>query len=167
MSRELLRRGLVVVRKASKFWRSANVQDYGLGVYWKWMGIGTLWGSCEVMDVIVAVFPLNRFTVSYGYVLLLEKFGKECWEFCILFMVNICTRGVLWDGEGLWKIYRGQYEAITGELNVVFRKQQHFRELWTKTGIFTSFGERMKWRYAPSRCLFPHANYGRSSILDV
>ena len=24
---------------------------------------------------------------------------------------------------------RGQYEAITGELDVVFRKQQHFREM--------------------------------------
>mgnify|MGYP006889224167 CR=1 FL=1 len=27
---------------------------------------------------------------------------------------------------------RGQYEAITGEPDVVFRKQQHFREMWTK-----------------------------------
>ena len=27
---------------------------------------------------------------------------------------------------------RGQYEAIIGELDVVFRKQQHFREMWTK-----------------------------------
>ena len=27
---------------------------------------------------------------------------------------------------------RGQYEAIIGEPDVVFRKQQHFREMWTK-----------------------------------
>ena len=25
---------------------------------------------------------------------------------------------------------RGQYEAISGEYDVVFRKQQHFREMW-------------------------------------
>ena len=25
-----------------------------------------------------------------------------------------------------------QYQAITGEPDVVFRKQQHFREMWTK-----------------------------------
>ena len=34
---------------------------------------------------------------------------------------------------------RGQYEAITGEHDV-FRKQQHFREMWTKAKVFTSFG---------------------------
>ena len=39
---------------------------------------------------------------------------------------------------------RGQYEAITGEPDVVFRKQQHFRVMWTKTKVFTSFGERIK-----------------------
>ena len=27
---------------------------------------------------------------------------------------------------------RGQYEAIHGEPNVVFRKQQHFQEIWKK-----------------------------------
>ena len=48
---------------------------------------------------------------------------------------------------------RGQYEAITGEPNVVFRKQ-HFREMWTKAKVFTSFGERIKWRYAPPRSVF-------------
>ena len=50
---------------------------------------------------------------------------------------------------------RGQYEAITSELDVVFRKQQHFREMWTKLEVCTSFGERIKWIYAPPRCLFP------------
>ena len=27
-------------------------------------------------------------------------------------------------------IMRDQYDAITGESNVLFRKQQHFREMW-------------------------------------
>ena len=44
---------------------------------------------------------------------------------------------------------RGQYEAITGELEVVIRKQQQFQEIWKKAMVFTSFGERIKWRYAP------------------
>ena len=35
---------------------------------------------------------------------------------------------------------RGQYEAITGELDVVFHKQQHFREMWKKAKVFTLFG---------------------------
>ena len=50
---------------------------------------------------------------------------------------------------------RGQYEAITGEPEVVIRKQQKFREIWKKAEVFTSFGERIKWTYAPSRWLFP------------
>ena len=50
---------------------------------------------------------------------------------------------------------RGQYEAITGEPNVVFHKQQHFKEMSTKTKVFTYFVERMRWRYAPPRWLFP------------
>jgi hypothetical protein len=45
---------------------------------------------------------------------------------------------------------RGQYDAITGEPEVVIRKQQ-FREVWKKAEVFTSFGERIKWRYAPPR----------------
>ena len=45
---------------------------------------------------------------------------------------------------------RGQYQAITGELEVVIRKQQ-FREVWKKAKVFTAFGERIKWRYAPPR----------------
>ena len=39
---------------------------------------------------------------------------------------------------------RSQYEAITSEPDVVFRKQQHFREMWKKAKAFTSFGERIK-----------------------
>ena len=50
---------------------------------------------------------------------------------------------------------RGQYEAITGETEVVFCKQQHFREIWRKAKVFTSFGGRIKWRYAPPGWLFP------------
>ena len=46
---------------------------------------------------------------------------------------------------------RGKYEAITLEPDIVFRKQQHFREMWTKVEVFTSFEERIKWRYAPPR----------------
>ena len=50
---------------------------------------------------------------------------------------------------------RGQYEAIIiGELEVVFHKQQHFREIWRKA-VFTYFGETIKWRYAPPRWLLP------------
>ena len=44
---------------------------------------------------------------------------------------------------------RGQCEAITDEPIVVFHKQQQFRETWKKVEDFTSFGERIKWRYAP------------------
>ena len=51
---------------------------------------------------------------------------------------------------------RGQYEAITGEPNVVFRKHQHFIEMWKKAEVFTSFGDRIKWRYALLRWLFLH-----------
>ena len=61
----------------------------------------------------------------------------------------------------MWEIWlmilhtlRGQYEAITGEHEVVIRKQQQFREFWTKAEVFTSFGERIKWRYAPPSWLF-------------
>ena len=50
---------------------------------------------------------------------------------------------------------RGQYEAIHGEPDVVFRKQQQFREIWKKAEVFTYFGDRIKWRYAPPRWLFP------------
>ena len=50
---------------------------------------------------------------------------------------------------------RGQYEAIHGEPDVVFRKQQQFREIWKKAEIFSYFGDRMKWRYAPPKWLFP------------
>ena len=46
---------------------------------------------------------------------------------------------------------RGQYEAIHGEPDVVFRKQQQFREIWKKAQVFTFFGDRIKWRYAPPR----------------
>ena len=50
---------------------------------------------------------------------------------------------------------RGQYEAITSEHNVVFRKIQHFKEMWTKAKVFTSFRERIEWRYAPPRWIYP------------
>ena len=50
---------------------------------------------------------------------------------------------------------RGQYDAILGELDVVFHKQQYFREIWKKAEVFTFFGERIKWRYSPPRWLFP------------
>ena len=32
---------------------------------------------------------------------------------------------------------RGQYAAITGEPEVIFRKQQHFQEIWKKAKVFT------------------------------
>ena len=38
---------------------------------------------------------------------------------------------------------RGEYEAKTSEPNVVFCKQHYFREMWTKTKVFTFFWERM------------------------
>ena len=46
---------------------------------------------------------------------------------------------------------RGQYEAITGEPDVVIHKQQQFREIWKMAEVFTSFGAGIKWRYAPPR----------------
>ena len=55
---------------------------------------------------------------------------------------------------------RGKYEAIIGELEVVFRKQQHIREIWKKAKVFTYFGERIKWRYAPPRWFFPIMHEG-------
>ena len=51
----------------------------------------------------------------------------------------------------LLRTLRGQYEAMTGEHDVVFCKQQHFIEIWTKAKVFSSFGQRIKWRYAPLR----------------
>ena len=50
---------------------------------------------------------------------------------------------------------RGQYDAIIGEPEVVIRRQQNFREIWKNAEVFISFGERIKWRYAPPRWLFP------------
>ena len=52
---------------------------------------------------------------------------------------------------------RGQYDAIVGEPEVVIRKQQQFRKIWQYVEVFTSFGERIKSRYAPPRWLFPPA----------
>ena len=49
----------------------------------------------------------------------------------------------------------GQYEAIHGEVDVVFRKQPHFREIWKKVEVFAFLGDKIKWRYAPPRWLFP------------
>ena len=60
-----------------------------------------------------------------------------------------------------------QCEAISGEPHVVFRKQQHFREMRTKEEIFSSFRERIKWRYSPPRWLIPPSHYERILILDV
>ena len=50
---------------------------------------------------------------------------------------------------------RGQYEAIHDELDIVFRKQQQFREIWKKVEILSYFGDRMRGRYAPPKWLFP------------
>ena len=50
---------------------------------------------------------------------------------------------------------RGQYDAIIGEPEVLIRRQQQFREIWKNVEVFISFGERIKWRYAPPRWLFP------------
>ena len=63
----------------------------------------------------------------------------------------------------------GQYEAIIGELDVVFHKQQHFREMWKKVEVFTSFGERIKWRIeiCSTKIAFSAPRLGRTSILDV
>ena len=49
---------------------------------------------------------------------------------------------------------RGQHESIHGELAVVFCKQQ-VREIWKKAEVFPYFGDKIKWRYAPPKCLFP------------
>ena len=49
---------------------------------------------------------------------------------------------------------RGQYKAKTSDPDVVFRKQQHFLEMWTKEKVFTSFVERMKQRYPPVGWIF-------------
>ena len=50
---------------------------------------------------------------------------------------------------------RGQYEATHGEPDVVFRKQQQFREIWKKAiQVFTFLGDKINWRYAPPKCLF-------------
>ena len=103
-----------------QFCRSGNVQDSWLGAYWKWLwamqipkkvvlfrwllvhyGIPVkswMWGHRHDLKCGSCVFILNMFTVSYGYVLFLEQFGKEGWEFSILFMV-------MSDGEGLLKKY--------------------------------------------------------------
>ena len=62
----------------------------------------------------------------------------------------------------------GQYEAITDELYVAFRKQQHFREMWTKAKVFTSFGERIcKVEICSTQGDFSRPHYGRIPILDV
>ena len=50
---------------------------------------------------------------------------------------------------------RGQNDAIIGEPEVVIRRQQQFQEIWKNAEVFISFGERIKWRYAPPRWLFP------------
>ena len=49
---------------------------------------------------------------------------------------------------------RGQYEAITCEPNLVFSKQQHFREVWTKLEVY-------------SHVAFSAPHYGRIPNLDV
>ena len=59
--------------------------------------------------------------------------------------------------------FRGQYDAITGEPEVVIRRQQQFREIWKNAEVFISFGERIKWRYAPPRWLFPPPVLGQLS----
>ena len=41
---------------------------------------------------------------------------------------------------------RGQYEAIHREPDVVFRKQQRFREICKKAEVFTFLGDIIKWR---------------------
>ena len=99
VSRELPRRGLHVVPPTYKFLRYGNVQDSWLGAYWKllwamqipkkivmfrWLlvhyGIplkSWMWGHRHDLKCGSCVFILNMFTVSYGYVLFLEQFGKE------------------------------------------------------------------------------------------
>ena len=54
----------------------------------------------------------------------------------------------------LLRALRGQYEAIQGEPDVVFRKQQQFCEIWKKGEILTYSGDKIKWTYAPPRWLF-------------
>ena len=54
----------------------------------------------------------------------------------------------------LLRTLRDQYEAINGESKVVICKQQQSREIWKKEEVFTSIGERIKWRYVPPRWLF-------------
>ena len=43
----------------------------------------------------------------------------------------------------LLHILRGQYEGITGQSDVVIRKQQQFQEIWKKAKAFISFRERI------------------------
>ena len=57
---------------------------------------------------------------------------------------------------------RGQYEAITSEPEVVFSKQDHFREIWKKVEVFTSFGEICSTKmafFAPRHGMTPHEGF--------
>ena len=62
---------------------------------------------------------------------------------------------------------RGKYGAITGEPDIVIHKQQQFREIWKKVEVFTSFGERIKWRYVPPRWLFPPLLHQYAHIVEL
>ena len=50
---------------------------------------------------------------------------------------------------------RGQYEAITCEPNLVFSKQQHFREVWTKLEVLShvAFSAPPLWKDPKFRCV--------------
>ena len=50
---------------------------------------------------------------------------------------------------------KGEYDAIKGDSDVVFRKQEVFKKRWERMKVFSMINGGIRWRYQPLLWVFP------------
>ena len=50
---------------------------------------------------------------------------------------------------------KGEYDAIKGDSDVVFRKQEVFKKRWERMNVFCMVNGCIRWRYQPPLWVFP------------
>ena len=62
---------------------------------------------------------------------------------------------------------KGEYDAIKGDSDVVFRKQEVFKKRWERMKVFCMVNGCIRWRYQPPLWVFPPSTWGMWPCITV
>ena len=126
---------------------------------------GSTWwyGTPRVLHVCLTPFTRGWFAVSLFHFSLwyLIHFWSSLVWFSMTYSLFLWQIGLIWvqiiccNNKSLtcefWLLLvhtlRGQYESFIGNADAIFRKQMHFKRIWTSMLIFREDGDHIIWMY--------------------